>query len=411
MRVIGQLVALGVGPQQNPGESLIWTRPSRSKQRFRTVAVDVGKTKEMGQQVALAAPQVLVLTHDDADHIGGWAGMVLHGLGTLDQLWVPYEWGALVLALERLGQRGDDYEVGVASNMDALMSSATVLDAGESETVPNDIDAGVAWQAHERAKSLAEELAFDESLAARLGRYLKSLGREQSQTRDWRGTPAKVAGRAMARAVAITEIIAQALEADVRPRYFSVDHIAHNSPTPLWEHSGIRGTLTIANAVEVCLDKARLAGLWTIGFALYLTVQNSRALCPVLWSSDGRNPAVLIWSDSSGDWAHELCGLKRLFRRISISTAPHHGSTSPEHEPAWDALASSGTREDLVVVLAGGESSQKSVSQRYFERSPLGSRGCTKCRHGAGRRRGPHNVIASIGSDRVVELNLGGCRS
>ena len=410
MSVIGRLVALGVGPQQNPGEAILWTRPSKPRQRYRTVAVDVGRYEEMGQQVALAAPQVLVLTHDDADHIDGWAGMVSFGLGTLEQLWVPYEWGALVLALEDFFQRADDDEADAASRMDALMSSATVLDSRESELENGAIDAEIAWRAHENAKSLAEELRVNDSLASRLGLHLKGLGRNPSQASDWRGTPAKVADRAVTRAVAITEIIAQALEADVKARYFSVDHLAPTLPRPFWEHSGIRGTLTIANAVEVRLDRTGLVGLLSVGFALYLTIQNSRALCPVLWGSDGRNPAVLIWSDSGGDWAHELSGLEKLFRKISISTAPHHGSTAPDHEPAWDALAVWRTREDLVVVLAGGEPSQKSANPRYFERCPLGRRGCTKCRHGAGRRRGQHNVVASIGTDGLVELNLGGCR-
>jgi hypothetical protein len=408
MNVIGRLVALGVGPQKTPGEALVWTRPG--SRQHRTVAVDVGKYPEMGEQVAMAAPQILVLTHDDADHVDGWAGMARFGLGTLEQLWLPYEWGALVLALESLEPYPEVDAWAVTPQIHMLTSSATIVGSQERQTEGIAIDGAAAWRAYDRAKGLAERCNVDEVFTSRLGMFLKALDHQCRQGSTWRGTPDKVAERAMTRAAAITAIIAQALDAGVRPRYFSVDHAGLLSSTSPWEHSGIRGTVTIANATEVRFDRVGLTGLSGVGFVLYLTIQNSRALCPVLWGSDGRDPAVLVWSDSGGQWVHELKGVKELLRKISISTAPHHGSAAPDHDMAWDALDRSGTRDDLVIVLAGGASSQKSVHLKYLERCPVGRRGCTKCRHGRGRRRGPHSVVSLIRSDGLVELMLGGCR-
>ncbi len=59
---MGRLLALGEGSAKYPGEALVWTQSWTPYGLRRRIAVDVGKTSDMGRSVGLSSPAVLVLT-------------------------------------------------------------------------------------------------------------------------------------------------------------------------------------------------------------------------------------------------------------------------------------------------------------------------------------------------------------
>lgn len=108
-----------------PGESWLWT----GYDGFR-VAVDVGaRAADFGLTVAAHEPHVLILSHDDDDHIGGiadflgamqakpsrpwpWHSALGSGLRPL-QIWMPFDWVrlALVLAVTQGLLDPDDFDI------------------------------------------------------------------------------------------------------------------------------------------------------------------------------------------------------------------------------------------------------------------------------------------------------------
>ncbi|MEO9322228.1 MBL fold metallo-hydrolase [Nocardioides sp. C4-1] len=86
-----------------PGESWIW---AADEMRARVV-VDVGCAPELGRRAAQAQPDILVLTHDDSDHIGGmWAFLAEyaeHPERAVPEVWMPVEWLFIVQAIAATG--------------------------------------------------------------------------------------------------------------------------------------------------------------------------------------------------------------------------------------------------------------------------------------------------------------------
>ena len=393
MRCVGQLVALGAETKKYPGEALLWTAARRHGPRLGRVAVDLGRTPGMGRLVAQAAPELLILTHDDADHIGGWRGFASTGLTALEELWVPYEWGVLVRLLA-----DDAWASEHSGGDDAFMGAAWISEypVGARPTAEY-VDSS------ERARGRALDLVNDPALSRRLGALLKKLG-EQDDESSWRGTPRQVARRAGARAVRLCEILHDVSRAGVRLRFFSVDHGRGSAAVP-WQCRGAHSAATVANAVEVRLAKRVPAGLPQLALLLRLTIQNRRALCPVLWACRC-GPTALVWSDSSGEWTAEY-DVGALLNQIAISTAPHHGSTNAAHDDAWEALRPLLRRDDTIVVLAGGEHTQPNVRTEYL-RLPVARRGCTRCRHDRKEPQRAHSVVVQMRNARASILD-GGC--
>lgn len=81
--------------------------------------VDVGRKHVLGRWAAGFDPDVLALTHDDKDHIGGVADFMKRlrpRTGRLQELWVPYEWGLLGRTLNSY-RRGLFRELGPSSKV------------------------------------------------------------------------------------------------------------------------------------------------------------------------------------------------------------------------------------------------------------------------------------------------------
>ena len=79
------VVPPGAGPGH--GECFLWQRNQEP-----TLCVDAGGTRATGAAAARKFPQVLVLSHDDHDHIGGAETLITNAATSLKELWAPVEW-------------------------------------------------------------------------------------------------------------------------------------------------------------------------------------------------------------------------------------------------------------------------------------------------------------------------------
>lgn len=388
-----------------PGESLAWS-VGDLLESAKTVTVDLGRTNEMGHLAALGRPEIVILTHDDEDHIGGWTQFSKLGLAALRELWVPYEWGVLtdfVRNFDRDMPWSPSAEVEVHADSvrrDLVppwpLSAQTELppDSGRSEPV-RELD---PERAIDRVKDAMD--TYRDELRDILAEYIDPDGGGRS-SRD----PDKVAKRTLERAHRILGIVLGARRARVRVRYFSVDH-AKRTCAP-WESEGERGVATIANAAEVFDPRSRGTDLVAFARLMHLTIQNERALCPVLWN--GCEPAVLVWSDSTGQWAADPCfRADELLEKVSVCTAPHHGSMNTAHDPAWQAMGSHFIPNGGVVILAGGMSNQRR-SHPCFMSIAAHRRACTAHRDHEGTRgeRGTVRVVFSCLREPMIYA--GGC--
>lgn len=410
---MGRLLALGEGSAKYPGEALVWTHSSTPYGLHIRTAVDVGKTSDMGRSVALSSPAVLVLTHDDHDHIGGWSGFAELGLETLREIWLPYEWGGLLRVLATTRIDVVDPQVTPEDMFSVVRVRADDADERRDSELENEDEEG-AWA--ERAEARYVEIVDDDQVVGRLGGLLSDV-REQLLGDDgggetWIGTPREIARRALRRARRIAEIVGDCHRGRVTIKWFSVDHYPdlHSELSgPRWI-TGWGEAISIANADRVRFRHTRQqpSGLDALALSLALTVQNRRALCPVLWSPFEARPRVLVWSDSSGEWTGRS-GVKELIALIDGSTAPHHGSTVPAHDAAWRALEPFLQKRDTVMLLAGGESTQAHVREEYTS-LPSQRRGCTRCRHSPGVRSTPQTVGIRF-SDSGHQIHIGACRA
>ncbi|WP_341940632.1 hypothetical protein [Microbacterium sp. LWH10-1.2] len=329
----------------------------------------------MGRLVAQASPTILVLTHDDHDHIGGWEGFTEAGLDTLDELWIPYEWDVVARAAEALAQGAILVSKLPESSLPELEES---LRSGYSAVVsdarnPTDAPGDAMLEAVDLSAALSD--AQKDELSVSVQRYVRLLA-EDSEDLDefFDGTAAEIGRRAASKAGALQKLMVDAYQNRVEVRLFSVDH--GRSSTPWWS-AGRPGVATLANAVEVRRRAAASSSLPLLSFALALSVQNRRALCPVLWHAGKLEGGAIVWSDSSGSWVTSNARTE-LLPKLHISTAPHHASASPDHDPAWEALSSFLTRAEPVMLSAGGQWNQQ-VRKEYASLAPSRKR-CTRCR-------------------------------
>lgn len=384
MKGLSTLTALGLADKPQPGEALVWSTPVGRGANRVAVGVDVGRSAEIGRLVAQAAPAILVLTHDDLDHIRGWNGFAPLGLETLQELWIPYEWAALLDSYDALrhGPARVDDGIDVPAMAERLRSDFAPARRFRGEGVP--------WRRADDHDTAAEDLDEDEIAKeiARISREMNRHARAEDPLRPpefFEGEPGKIAGRVKAQVADLAKILSDATSRGVTVRLFSGDHIDETDDRYPWLDSAGRYLVSIANAIEVVPIQASKPSLSDLAFRALATIQNRRALCPVLWHRGWVQGGVIVWSDSSGTWVDRAIGSDVLLDLVSISTAPHHGSDKVHHASAWGALDGFVQRSDTVMVCAGGQWNQ-GVAIPYTE-LPHERRGCTRCRHMTNTRR------------------------
>lgn len=373
---MSELIAV-VGPTPGPGhgESFIWSPGSSSD----VVAIDAGGARSVGQHAGSFNPTVLVLSHDDKDHIGGAVDLIQAARPHLRELWVPAEWAILIDQIARTTQaellNGGDARISVESVSDEI-TRQIVATADGTDAI--ELTTEVLDQAEVNLESwTTDEFTADEGFV---------FAQSPRRVGGWYGARSldEIRDRVTRRATVILKIFQAAVDDGVHIRFFSIDLalIAKSGP---WLRAGSPGHITVLNAGEAprALAVSIPPGL-PFTFALTrITVQNRRALSTVLWNPHtALNNSVVIWSDTDGGWLHLLRprGLDKIIRRLAGSSAPHHASGNPAHDDVWTELSTAPV--DLVMISAGGQRNQ-SFHPAYT--ALQAQRCCTWCRPSSAR--------------------------
>jgi hypothetical protein len=361
---------VGPTPRQGHGECFIWARDPDTA----VIAVDAGGALSIGKHAGTHDPEILILSHDDNDHIRGAVGLINTAGTSLRELWIPAEWAILIKQIAETNQDVLLPDFTGAVNVNRLATSiaeqiTTVPEStgGTQLTVELIDQAGVNLSAWD-----SDEFGPDEGFS--IAEPPRTGGR-------WYGAKdlSVIIKRVRDRAKVLIAILNAALANSVRLRFFSID-LALASRRKTWEIEGLAGTATLANASETPHSLAvQIPPGLPYAYALTrLTVQNRRALCTVLWS-DPATPSggTVIWSDTDGNWLDHLSplGFDQVISSLSVSSAPHHASANTAHDRVWAEL--SHAPDTLLMISAGG---QKGQSYRAEYDALRGRRCCTWCR-------------------------------
>lgn len=365
---------VGPSPKAGHGECFVWSRQFDR----RVVAVDAGGAASVGEHAGKHRPSILILSHDDHDHINGAVALIEAAQGALRELWIPAEWAIL---LNQIAKTPQD------SLLDGSESVVVVDAVGEDiksqivETLDGDGD-GETPGLNDVLVAAGRNLATWKADPAVSHRGV--LVRERShRAGGWYGAKSvdEIIKRVKKRAGALLKILNAAVAQGILLRFFSVDLARSSTVSGRTRRSGIIGTVTLVNAEEAprVLAVTVPAGL-PYSYALTrLTVQNRRALCTLLWSDPNMpDDGVMIWSDTDGDWLKDpgQQWFRRVTSALAASSAPHHASGNAAHDAVWREL--SHAPRDLVVVSAGGQSNQSF----HTDYTALQSRRCcTWCRN------------------------------
>ncbi len=373
-----QLIAI-VGPNAGTGhgECFIW----KTSTRDRAIAIDAGGTIESGREAASHNPKILILSHDDSDHIGGAVTLIKEA--KIEELWVPTEWAVLIKQIASTTQEnlfsGDGRPVS-PEDVRELIEQQIIVDGGNDGGV---LTLELIKSAQKNVDTWHEDTKSEDESSRRSG------GRVYG-ARNW----AKVIARVRARTHVIAPILREALRRSVQIRYFSID-LMLNRPSKEWKRAGHQGEVTIANAslapnsLAVTLPPG-IQYSWALS---RLSVQNRRALSTLLWTNtkDCKN-AVAVWSDTDGNWLDHTTarGFGAVVKSLIASSAPHHGSRNPEHDRIWKELTNA--PPSLVMIAAGGHWAQNPLHAEYIK---LGNRrACTWCRK-------TPNIVQQVSADDI----------
>lgn len=313
---------------------------------------------------------ILVATHNDADHANGVLGFLKAGLDARG-LWLPGRWAqvlpyalrpweAVVILLLKGTRSVSDQISGAEGEGTALEQYGnTVRDVRWEE-------AGI-WVCDEsgwpiEAIALLEHAAEDETDEETFWLDLQNV------VLYWRGWfPLYVGGpienrllrEALVAAARIRMIALEAFRQGIRVRWFEYSG----------QPSGGNGWLRPLNAKEVASIRILRwrSDAETFVMHLALTPVNKESL--VLWASTDECPGVLLTADS------DLRGIHLPSANGPIITAPHHGSEA--NKWAYQAIAQSGICEP-IWVRSDGRSKRRPCAE--YLKAP-GSKMCTVCRN------------------------------
>jgi hypothetical protein len=370
-----------------PGEAALWVQGGGNAR----VAVDVGATAAMGTAVGEADPDVLILSHDDRDHVRGWDAFIAAVPVRVDhELWVPYEWIALAHAATTALDLENAYVPSIDEVRTTLAASAIPRHVFEEDRASSSGDNSREEeeqrdQHDDLVSSITEAQHIFENLSEKnrqeiIDRVVRAIDSARSSlTGDVNGSAYDITKRAVDSIETITKIIRDAHRSRFKIRIFSVDHVAPRHRQLPWLIEGRQGLATVPNAREIRFRQAGFIPTLGGAFALaILSVQNRRALSVLLWTSSNAScQKALIWSDSDGKWANRSESYFPI-QHVALSTAPHHGSTKNNHVAAWQSLWYASRR--IILICAGGTTTQRDTNATFLA-APVSQRACTRCRH------------------------------
>jgi Metallo-beta-lactamase superfamily len=354
----------------------------------RYVLVDAGYEGSALHKKLRRPVDVLLMTHNDQDHVGG-APELLHS-PLISQVWLPYDWyllysaGANLVDAVRYGnpdlapvarEARDQVTRAVEMLHDSLVSQKPIDEPIHAPALPRRI---LGWL----------DNAFD-SLDSEIGAEV--VGRaENALGAQWIGTARATAGGVTSgrtpgqRARATVRAVDAVLWWDGPTRWFSIDHAsAPTKATALpWERSGLTGEFTVVNALPVRvhpLPRPTTAALaYALLAALYrLTIQNRRALVALGHTQFGCGH-VLFASDSAFEF-DQLADPVVPWAKIGAAVGLHHGSAGHSHDHLYEKF------DGAALARSGSCSVRWTHSQ--FTGMPSKRRGCTWC-HADGSQKG-----------------------
>lgn len=315
---------------------------------------------------------ILVCTHNDADHARGILGFLEAGLGC-GEVWLPARW------LRTLPDVLKPFEEVLFKLADEVAETA---DLSETEKMPPGLSPIGVYS--ERLDGLDDRSSgTDEALIAE-GGWPESCARLLELAEPWELAPsgrflslrlfflstffpnrdlgpakAHLLWSAIDAASQIRAIAIEAFHRGIPVRWFEFDSLAPSGGVPALEPVNARAIARVGARVGRLLD------------FLALTVSNKQSL--VFWSPPtDQHPGVLFTADS------DLAGIRLPFHlRDAIATAPHHGSDA--NASAYASVESAARRDFSSITWVRSDGRYRSrPGNTYLELSSR--RLCTICR-------------------------------
>ena len=317
---------------------------------------------------------IVVCTHNDADHANGILGFLEAGLGC-DEVWLPGRWlDALPHILKPLVEVFDELEKNIIQldrhqNTGRFDPDSSLLEKyGLHETRPlNEMDKsdeGIALGSDGWPSSLTDALEQSASWWLRPAYPNPSIYFHKSY---WRLNKAEMEllWAAIDAANLIREISAAAFHRSIPVRWFEFDPMSPSGGNAFLEPLNAKAVARVNPLVNTLL------------YHLYLTISNKESL--VFWSPPTDcAPGVLFNADS--DLANVT--LPSALLAGSLATSPHHGSESNANAYVQVAKAAGSSSSSILWVRSDCRS--KSRPGKSYLGLPQPNKFCTMCRLSTG---------------------------
>lgn len=397
-----------VSLKEYPGES--WLCETSG---FR-IAIDVGQSESFAERAAAFSPHVLILSHDDMDHVGSMLAFLRHcNAAPCEKLWhvggewecehrdcrlevwMPIDWWRLALAAQACvagggavkGQRVNPRRLSpIGTESDAELIKLLSLEGEDARAAEGPVRLVSDWFSW-LDDGLDSDAVLD-AVRSAVDDWRADKGRaSESSEKEWKGTPEQIAVRSLQSAKRIGTILRQIAIQGLNVRFFDVD-IPAGIKSPPWVNQGLPGRVTIINGVEAANSYSRpSAPVFALLYFAQLTVQNRRALATFVWPSclDGTRFAasrdiapvalnrngIIVWSDTTAKIGAADPDARCVpWDFAGAMSAPHHASNDKEHKAIWRH------RPPTVKVML---SANRTTDGPEFRQVPPPDRICSTC--------------------------------
>jgi hypothetical protein len=357
-----------------------------------TILVDGGRSIEGFPCQFLRATKresvdVLVCTHNDADHANGVLGFLRGGL-TCREVWLPGSWA---YRLEKLLLEPEEFTRELVLNIKDMEvppeRSPSDQDLWDQNRESNDdasptekIDLSDLSEALQGATNMG---TYEEVFWPYLPMWPPGMWHDLYLLRSMSRENLFI--EALAAAARIRKIALAAYNMGASIRWFEYDNKNKGGGNP--------GCLVPINACEVHQLHVRHRSAWEY---IALTTSNKQSLV-FLSPADDREPAVLFTADSDLSFSQCIRWTDGM-----IVTAPHHGSEA--NKDAYDRFArETGNARDVIWVRSDGRSKDR-PGNSYLK--VHGCHFCTLCR---GSNLGKQDVRLIVDQERWMPCSTRRC--